>query len=159
MGLDAAPECAFRSDRHRIGQSPAAHISERLGVDRVVAMAGAQQFEKVEPALRAGRAEPGKAVVANMRAEPVRRLVARPGVVDRDPGGTGQTRAQYLARLAEETPLAADQQPHYLPLGDFDADRFQERHEPRHGHLALMRSRRNRMATGRSTRSWTRKLS
>src|SRR5260370_32870804 len=100
-------------------------------------MAGGRRLEKVEPALRAGRAEPGKAVVANMRAEPVCRFVARPGVVDRDPGGTGQPRAQYLARLAEETPLAADQQPHYLPLGDFDADRFQERHEPRHGHLRL----------------------
>src|SRR5260370_4658610 len=128
MGVDAAPECAFRSDRHRLGERlergnaksvemllpgrtigealvvvlgelpdhrtgerPAAHISERLGVDRVVAMAGAQQFEKVEPALRAGRAEPGKAVVANMRAEPVPRLVARPRAAYRDPAAPAPT--------------------------------------------------------------------
>ena len=103
-----------------------AHIGERLGVDHVVAMAGAQQVEEIEPALRAGGAEPGEAVVADLRAEAVRRLVARAGVVDRDPGRRLKAGAQHVARLVEEAVLAADQQPHDLPLGDLDADGVQQ---------------------------------
>jgi hypothetical protein len=64
----------------RAGERPVAHIGERLGVDDVIAMAGAQQFQEIEPALRAGGAEPGEAVVADLRAVPVPGLVAGPGV-------------------------------------------------------------------------------
>ena len=70
-------------------------------------MAGAQQFQEVQPALGAGRAEPGEMIIADLRAEAVRRLVARARIVDRNPGGRLQARAQYVARLAEEAVLAA----------------------------------------------------
>src|SRR6266566_1990053 len=46
----------------RPGQRPPAHIGERLGIDRVVAVTGTQKLKKVEPALRTGGAEPGEAV-------------------------------------------------------------------------------------------------
>ena len=121
VGLDAAPECGFSGDLHRIGgdlergeaelfkmglpcraigevlvvvfgeladQRPGeravAHIGERLGVDDVVAMAGTQQVEEVEPALRTGGAEPGEAVIADLRAEAILGLVPGTGVVDAD---------------------------------------------------------------------------
>ncbi|MGX9576961.1 hypothetical protein [Mesorhizobium sp. f-mel] len=40
--------------------------------------------------------------------------------------------------LVAEALLAIDQQTHHLPLRDRDADRSQQRHQPRHGDLALM---------------------
>ena len=70
----------------RPGERSAPHIVERLGVDHVVVVAGAQQFQKIEPALGAGRAEPGEVLVADVGAVPVGRLVPRAGVVDHDPG-------------------------------------------------------------------------
>ena len=95
-------------------------------------MAGAQQVEEVEPALRTGGAEPGEAVVTDLRAEAILGLVPGTGVVDRDPAGAGQARAQHLLCFAEEAVLAVDQQTHHLSLRDLDADRAQERHQPRH---------------------------
>jgi hypothetical protein len=64
--------------------------------------------------------------------------VPGPGVVDRDPAGARQAGAQHVPGLVAETVLAIDQQTHHLPLRDFDADRAQQRHQPRHGNLALM---------------------
>ena len=69
------------------GERAVAHIGQRLGIDDVIAMAGAQQREEVEAALRPGGAEPGEMRVADLGAEAVRGLVARAGVVHRDPGG------------------------------------------------------------------------
>lgn len=76
----------------RAGKRAAAHVGERLGIDHIVAMAGAQQLKEVEPGLAGGRGEPGKAVVADLGAEAVRGLVARPGIVDRHPGCRFQAR-------------------------------------------------------------------
>src|ERR1700747_1783844 len=44
-------------------------------------------------------------------------LVARPGIVDCDPGGAGEPGAQHIARLVEEAILVGDQQAHELSLG------------------------------------------
>jgi len=77
-------------------------------------------------------------IVANLRAVPVRCLVARSGVVDRDPGRRFQPGAQHLARFVEETPLASNQQPHDLPLGNLDTDGLEQCHQPGHGDLALV---------------------
>src|SRR6266481_9551596 len=72
---------------HMLGQGALAHVGERVGIDDVIAVAGAQQFEEVAAALRAGGAEPGEVRVADVRADAIRGLVASPGVVDRDPRG------------------------------------------------------------------------
>ena len=77
----------------RAGERAAAHVGECLGIDHVIAVASAQQVQKIEPALRAGRAEPSEAVIADVRAGAVLRLVAGAGVVDRDPGSIGEARA------------------------------------------------------------------
>ena len=69
------------------GERAFAHVGQCLGIDDVIVVAGAQQREEVEAALRAGGAEPGEMHVADLRAEAVRRLVASAGVVHRDPGG------------------------------------------------------------------------
>ena len=43
---------------HWSRQGALAHVSERFLVDHIVEVTGAQQFEEVQPALGAGRAEP-----------------------------------------------------------------------------------------------------
>ena len=93
-------------------------------------MAGAQQLEEVQPALRARGAEPGEVVVADLGADAVPALVAGAGVVDADPGRGLQPGPQHVARLVKEGLLVVDQQAHDLPLGDRDADRPQLRHQP-----------------------------
>src|SRR6185312_13219369 len=98
---------------HRAGERAALHIGERLGADHVITVAGTQEFQEIEPALRAGRSEPGEAVVADLRAEAVLRLVASPGVVDGDPRGGGKSGTQYVLRLGPEMVLAIDQKPHH----------------------------------------------
>ena len=67
------------------GERAGAHIGHGFVIDDVVAMPGAQQFEEVETPLRTGGPEPGEVRVADLGAEAVLGLVARPGVVDRDP--------------------------------------------------------------------------
>jgi hypothetical protein len=128
----------------RAGQGAGAHIGERLGVDHVIRVPRTQQLEKVAAALRRGRAEPSKAVVADLRAEAVHRLMPRPGVVGRDPGGARQPGAQYLAGFVEKAVLLGRQQPHHLPLGHRQAEVAQLRDQPRHPHLSLMVLRHNK---------------
>jgi hypothetical protein len=67
-----------------LGQGALAHVGERVGIDDVIAVAGAQQFEEVAAALRAGGAEPGEVRVADVGADAIRGLVASPSVVDRN---------------------------------------------------------------------------
>jgi len=69
---------ARQAGHHMRGQRAFAHVSQRLGIDDVIAMAGAQQREKVEAALRAGGAEPGEVRIANLRAEAVGALWRAP---------------------------------------------------------------------------------
>ena len=47
------------------------HISDRVIIDRVVTMTGAQQFEEIEAALGFRGAEPGEVLVADLCAEAV----------------------------------------------------------------------------------------
>jgi len=58
-----------------------ADIGERLIVDDIVGVTGAQAFEKVQAALRIDGAEPGEAIVADLGADRVAALVAGAGVV------------------------------------------------------------------------------
>ena len=95
-----------------------AHIGERRGIDDVIAMTGAQQAEEVEAALRAGGAEPGEMVVADLGAEAVLRLMAGAGVIDRDPGGVGQPGAEHIARFGMEAIMAVIEQADHLALGE-----------------------------------------
>ncbi len=110
---------------HMGAQGAVAHVGERLGVDDVIVVAGAQQREEVEAALGAGGAEPGEVRVADLRAEAIRGFVAGAGVVDRDPGGTDEPGTQHIASLGEEAVLALDQQADHLALGDEDAEAAQ----------------------------------
>src|SRR6266851_6683716 len=74
----------------RAGEGALAHIGQCLGIDDVIAMTGAQQFEEVAAALRWGGSKPGEVCIANLGAEAVRSLVTRAGVVHRDPGGADE---------------------------------------------------------------------
>src|ERR1700729_132703 len=67
-------------------------------------MAGAQQAEKIEAALRGGGGEGGEMGVADLGAKAVIGLVARAGVVHRDPGRARQPGAQYIARSRRAGP-------------------------------------------------------
>ena len=115
-----------------------AHVGQGLGIDHVVAVAGPQHLQEVQPALRAGGGKRGEVIVAELGAEAVLVLVAGAGVVDADPACRRQAGPQHIARLVEEAVLAFRQQPDNLPLGDHDADRPKLRHQTRHGDLALM---------------------
>ena len=56
---------------HMAGQRAFAHIGERGVIDDVIAMAGAQQAEKIEAALRGGGDEGGGAVRIASAAKPI----------------------------------------------------------------------------------------
>ncbi len=122
----------------RPGEMMLAQIGEGLGIDHVILMTRPQEVEKVAPALREGGAEPGEMRVADLGAEAVLPLVARRGIVERDPGRARQPGPQHLARLAEKALLPGDQQPHHLTLGNCQAEAAQLLGQPRHRHLALV---------------------
>ena len=123
---------------HMAGQRAFAHIGERGVIDDVIAMAGAQQAEKIEAALRGGGDEGGEMGVFDLGAEAVSCLVACAGVIHRDPGAARQPGAQYIARLVAKAILAGGQQADHLALGNVDAERLQQCHQSRHRGLPLM---------------------
>jgi hypothetical protein len=95
-------------------------------------------IKKVQSALALGGAEPGKAIVADLRAEAVAGLVPRAGVVHRDPAGGLQPGPQHLTGFAAEVLRFVDQQPHHLPFRDADTDRVELCHQPWHRDLTLV---------------------
>src|SRR3954466_15131661 len=107
-------------------------------------MAGAQQFEKVAAALGCRRAKPGEAVVADLRAEAVLRLVARPGVVDRKPRRARESSAQHVAGLSEKGLLLGGQQTYQLTLGYRQPKGAQLGPQTRPRRLPLMASRQHK---------------
>ncbi len=115
IGEEAVRVLGQASD-HRTGQGALAHVGQRFGVDDVIAVTCAQQFEEVAAALGTGGAEPGKMGVADLRAEAIDGLVASPGVIRRDPGGAGEPGAEHIASLVEKVVLAGDQQADELSL-------------------------------------------
>jgi len=77
---------------HWPGECAFTQVIQRGGIAHVIGVAGTQQLEKVAPALAARGAKPGKAIVADLRAHVVAALMARAGIVHRDPGGGLQSR-------------------------------------------------------------------
>ena len=75
-----------KANDHVFGQRPFVHVGDRLIIDHVIAVTGAQQFEEVEAALGIRGAKPGEVLIADLGAEAVGDLVARAGVVNRNPG-------------------------------------------------------------------------
>src|ERR1700691_4082642 len=109
-------------------------------------MAGAQQAGEVEAALGGGGGEGGEVRVADLGAEAVLGLVARPGVVHRDPGAAREPGTQHVARFVAETVLPLDQQADHLALGNIDAERAQQPHRARDRGLSLMMERQHEAA-------------
>src|SRR5215204_2560062 len=66
---------------HVRGQRAFAHVSERLGIEDVIVVAGAQQLEEIEPALEGGGTKPGEMRVADLRTEAIGGFVPRASVV------------------------------------------------------------------------------
>jgi len=173
--LNAAPQCPFGRDQHRVwidleggdaefvqmrgpcrlvgevtigmfgepgdhlsGERTFAHIGERCVIDDVIAMAGAQQAEEVEAALGGGGGEGGEMGIADLGAEAILGLVARAGVVHRDPGRARKPGAQHIARFRVKTVMAGGQEADQLALGDVNAKAAHQRQQPRHRGLSLM---------------------
>ncbi len=96
-------------DRSR-RETMVAHIGVGSLIDHVVGMFGAEQtrhgldpvVEKVQSDLRRSRAEPGKPLIADLRAKPVLPGMARTGVVNADPGRGFQPRAQNILGLGDK---------------------------------------------------------
>src|SRR5215472_4556869 len=95
-------------------QGTLAHIGESLLVENVVAVAGAQEFEKVEPAFGAGGAEPGEVVVPDLGADGIGAPVAGARVIDSNEAGRLQSSPQDITSLGEKNLLLIDQQAHDL---------------------------------------------
>lgn len=109
-----------------------AHLIERGLVDDVILSPGPQQFEKIEPALRAGGCKKGEAIVADMGAKAVLGLMPCPSIVNGQPGCRGKACAQHPRELRR-----AAEQPHDLPLGDIDAQILQLDEQARGGQSAF----------------------
>src|SRR5262245_55894648 len=69
------------------GQRAFTHVGQRRSINDVIAVAGAQQIEEVEPALGGRGPEPGEVFITHLCAEAVAGFVARASVVHRNPGG------------------------------------------------------------------------
>ena len=123
---------------HGTRQIALAHVGEARLVDEMRRVAGVEQVQEVQPALRARGDERRELVIADLRGDEVLGLVPCAGVVDRNPRCGFEARAQHLARLVEEGILAFDQQSHELALRDDDAEVDQQRSQARDGGLALM---------------------
>jgi hypothetical protein len=123
---------------HMAGQRTLAHVGKRFVVDDVVVVAGAQQFQEVEAALRTGRAEPGEVVVAHLGAEAVGGFMTGAGIVYRDPRGAGKPGTHDVASLVDKAVLVCGQQTDDLALGDDDAQAAQQRHQSWYRGLRLM---------------------
>src|SRR5580704_12191776 len=76
--------------------------------------------------------------VADLGTEAIIGLMARPGVVHRDPGRARQPGAQHLACFRVKAAMAGGQQADHLAFGNVDAQAAQQRHQPRHCGLSLM---------------------
>ena len=81
------------------GEGALTHIGQRRLIDDVVCVSGAQQIEKVQPALARPRAEPGEVTVTDLSAEPVLAGVTCAGVIHRDPGCRLEANPQEVAGL------------------------------------------------------------
>src|SRR4051812_50079261 len=81
-------------------------------------MTGAQELEEVQPAFAGRGAEPSEMVVADLRAGPIRGLVAGPRGIDRDPGGPRPPPAPHAAGPLEKTRGGLEEEAHDLPRGD-----------------------------------------
>ena len=127
-----------KSGYHGTGERAPAHVGERRVVDDVVGVPGAQQVEKVQPALALPRAKLGEIVIADMGAEPVPPGMPCAGVVHRHPGRCRKSRPQDLAALRKETLLSLDQQPRHLPLRNRHPEGPQLRRQPLHRHFPLV---------------------
>ena len=106
----------------RAGQGAPAHVGQGLGVDDVVAVAGPQHLQEVQPALRGGGREGREVVVADLGAVAVPVPVAGARVVDADPGRRFQPGPQHGAGLVDEGAGVRIEQADDLALGDHDAD-------------------------------------
>src|SRR5881392_4007907 len=70
------------------GQRASPHIAQRRIVDHIIGVPGAKQIKEIQPALVGPCAEPGEAVITDLRAEAVVTGVPRAGVIDSNPGRT-----------------------------------------------------------------------
>ena len=77
-------------------------------------------------------------MVAYLRANPVRRLMPRPGVIDRDPSRGLQAGPQNLARLGREPFLAPVEKPDNLAFRDLHPDIAQQTDQAGNGNLATV---------------------
>jgi hypothetical protein len=112
-------------------------VGQRRSIDHVVGMAGAQQVQEVQPALRRAGGEPSEVVVADVRGVFIAPGVPGAGVIDRHPGGGCQPGLQDGVLLAVESILVGRQEGDDLTLGNAHAQAFQLGEQALHRHLPL----------------------
>src|SRR4051812_13126719 len=109
---------AEQAGDHSLGNLVLDQVGRGAGVDDVVGMAGAQQVQEVQPALRRTGGEPGEAVIADVRGVFVMSGMAGAGVIDRHPPGRRQSRLQKGVLLGVESILVGRQDGDELALRD-----------------------------------------
>lgn len=91
-------------------QALLAPVIEGVGIDRIADLPRLQELQEVDPALAGGARKPGEPVVADLRDVAVAALMARPGIIDRDPAADRQCGRQHLVLLGQERPGVATEQ-------------------------------------------------
>jgi hypothetical protein len=121
----------------RLGHALLDQVGHRGGIDDEVGVPGTQQIEKVQPALRQPRGEPGEAVVADMRGGRVAPGMTGAGVVDRHPARRRQSGLEQGVLLGVEAVLVLGEQGDDLAFGDVDAQGGQLSQQALGGDLPL----------------------
>ena len=114
---------------HGDGEITLAHVSQGLGIDDVILVAGPQQFQEILSALRERGLEEGETVVPNLGGDAVAIAMPSTRVVNRDPGRCLQTGAQYgMSFVAKGLGIIAQKTQH-LTFRDRKPEAVQDLHD------------------------------
>ena len=99
------------------------HMTVSRVIEHVICMTGAEQIEKIQPALREPGAEPREPVIADLCAKAVLPRMTRAGVVHRYKRRCLKSGTQNILSLGDEAILFVRQQTLQLPLRDGHTNR------------------------------------
>jgi hypothetical protein len=114
------------------------HVLQRPGVEHVIGAPGAQQFQKVDPALTLRALEPGEQLIADEGAVAVLAVVPRPGVVHLNMIRHLQSRLQQPILLGVEVLVLLREQMVQLTRRYLDAQVVQVLQQQGLGHALVV---------------------
>jgi diphthamide synthase subunit DPH2 len=126
LGDDGAREITLR------------HVSKSGVVQNIVGMSGTQKPKKIKAAFGCCGCKEREKIIAHLRAKAVRSFMTCASIVDRNPGGRLERRAQHVSRFLDKKSFGLIQDTNDLPFGDGKPQHLQQRDQSGHGRLSLM---------------------